>query len=72
MCLVPLALNAEESTVSPQIAGVVKNIAEGVENGQGEKAVRTEIQNYTLGVANGAADRFEQNILANTNLPISN
>lgn len=62
-----LALNAEESTVSPQIAGVVKNIAEGVENGQGEKAVRTEIQNYTLGVANSAADRFEQNILANTN-----
>jgi len=45
----------------------VKNIAEGIEVGKGGQATRSEVQKYSLGVANDAIDRTEQRILSNTN-----
>lgn len=65
--IAPAGLNAEESFLTQTLPTIVKNVGEGVEVGEGEKVLRQEVQNYSLGVANSAVDRFEQNVLANTN-----
>lgn len=63
----PLALNAEVNFFTDKLPPIVNNIAEGVEVGRGEEATRSEVQNYSLGVANDAIDGVEQRILSNSN-----
>lgn len=56
LSIFPLALNAEGNFFTDKLPSIVKNIAEGVEVGKGEEAIRSEVQNYSLGVANDAID----------------
>jgi len=66
-CIFPFALNAEDGFFTDKLPSIVKNIAEGIEVGKGGQATRSEVQKYSLGVANDAIDRTEQRILSNTN-----
>jgi len=67
LSIFPFALNAEGDFFTDKLPSIVKNIAEGVEVGKGEEAIRSELQSYSLGVANGTIDSAEQSILSNTN-----
>ena len=63
---IPIALNAEESFFRDKLPSIVKNIAQGFEDGNAEEAAKNEAATYSLNAANSALDDVEDNIVATT------
>ena len=63
---IPIALNAEQSFFSDKLPSIVKNIAQGFEDGNAEEAAKNEAATYSLNAANSALDDVEDNIVATT------
>ena len=63
---IPIALNAEQSFFKDKLPSIVKNIAQGFEDGNAEEAAKNEAATYSLNAANSALDDFEDNIVATT------
>ena len=63
---IPIALNAEQSFFKDKLPSIVKNIAQGFENGNAEEAAKNEAATYSLNAANSALDDLEENIVATT------
>ena len=64
--LTPIALNAEQNFFKDKLPSIVKNIAQGFEDGNEEEAAQNEIADYSLNAANSALDSVEENVVANT------
>jgi hypothetical protein len=64
--LTPIALNAEQNFFKDKLPSIVKNIAQGFEDGNEEEAAQNEITDYSLNAANSALDSVEENVVANT------
>jgi hypothetical protein len=64
--LTPIALNAEQNFFKDKLPSIVKNIAQGFEDGNEEEAAQNEIVDYSLNAANSALYSVEENVLANT------
>ena len=63
---IPIALNAEQSFFKDKLPSIVKNIAQGFEDGNAEEAAKNEAATYSLNAANSALDDVEDNIVATT------
>ena len=66
--LTPIALNAEQNFFKDKLPSIVKNIAQGFEDGNEEEAAQNEVVDYSLNAANSALDSVEENVVANTHL----
>jgi len=64
--LTPIALNAEQNFFKDKLPSIVKNIAQGFEDGNEEEAAQNEVVDYSLNAANSALDSVEENVVANT------
>ena len=64
--IIPIALNAEQSFVTNKLPSIVKNIAQGFEDGDAEAAIKTEVIDYSLNAANSALDSIEESLVATT------
>ena len=64
--ITPIALNAEQSFFKDKLPSIVKNIAQGVEDGDADAATKNEVVDYSLNAANSALDSVEDNIVATT------
>ena len=64
--LTPIALNAEQNFFKDKLPSIVKNIAQGFEDGNEEEAAQNEVVDYSLNAANSALDSVEENGVANT------
>ena len=53
---IPIALNAEKSFFRDKLPSIVKNIAQGFEDGNAEEAAKNEAATYSLNAANYALD----------------
>ena len=53
---IPIALNAEKSFFRDKLPSIVKNIAQGFEDGNAEEAAKNEAATYSLNAANSALD----------------
>ena len=62
----PIALNAEQNFFKDTLPLIVKNIAQGVEDGNLEAATKNEVVNYSLNAANTELDKVENSIVANS------
>ena len=62
--ITPIALNAEQSFFKDKLPSIVKNIAQGFEDGNAEEAAKNEAATYSLNAANSALDDVEENIVA--------
>ena len=60
----PVALNAEQNFLKDSLPSIVKNIAQGIEDGNAEVVAKNEVVNYSLDAANDAIDRLENSIIA--------
>ena len=64
--ITPIALNAEQSFFKDKLPSIVKNIAQGFEDGDAEAATKNEVVDYSLNAANSALDSFEDSVVATT------
>ena len=62
----PIAVNAEQDVLKYQIPTVVKNIAEGAEQGAATETAKQEFHNFSLGLANFKLNLIEDKILSET------
>ena len=62
----PIAVNAEQDVLKYQIPTVVKNIAEGAEQGAATETAKQEFHNFSLGLANSKLNLLEDKILSET------
>ena len=62
----PIAVNAEQDVLKYQIPTVVKNIAEGAEQGAATETAKQEFHNFSLGLANTKLNLLEDKILSET------
>ena len=62
----PIAVNAEQDVLKYQIPTVVKNIAEGAEQGAATETAKQEFHNFSLGLANSKLNLLEDEILSET------
>ena len=62
----PIAVNAEQDVLRYQIPTVVKNIAEGAEQGAATETAKQEFHNFSLGLANSKLNLLEDKILSET------
>ena len=62
----PIALNAEQNFFKDTLPSIVKNIAQGVEDGNLEAATKNKVVNYSLNAANTELDKVENSIVANS------
>lgn len=62
----PVGLNAEQNFLKYSLPSIVKNIAQGIEDGNAELVAKNEVINYSLDAANNAIDSVENNIIANS------
>ena len=67
LALFALPLNAQEAPKSGKFATFIKNIAQGIENNDGEAAAKTEAVSATMGAANSGLDKFEDKVLSTSN-----
>tara|TARA_B110000093_G_scaffold107223_1_gene115240 strand:- start:134 stop:1126 length:993 start_codon:yes stop_codon:yes gene_type:complete len=67
LALFALPLNSQEAPKSGKFATFIKNIAQGVENNDGEAAAKTEAVSATMGAANSGLDKFEDKVLSTSN-----
>ena len=70
--LTPIALNAEQNFFKDKLPSIVKNIAQGFEDGNEEEAAQNEIVDYSLNAANSALYSVEENVLEIHHLQILN
>lgn len=62
--ITPIALNAEQSFFKDKLPSIVKNIAQGFEDGDAEAATKNEVVDYSLNAANSALDSIEDSVVA--------
>ena len=62
----PIAVNAEQDVLKYQIPTVVKNIAEGAEQGAATETAKQEFHNFSFGLANSKLNLLEDKILSET------
>ena len=62
----PIALNAEQNFFKDTLPSIVKNIAQGFEDGDAEAATKNEVVDYSLNAANSALDSIEDSVVATT------
>ena len=67
LALFALPLSAQEPPKSGTFATFIKNIAQGIENNDGEAAAETEAVSATMGAANSGLDKFEDKVLSTSN-----
>jgi len=66
LIIFPIALNAENDFLEDKLPSIVKNIAEGAENGDAGEAAKKELQNFSIGLANSSLDVLEDRIISGT------
>ena len=64
--ITPIALNAEQSFFKDKLPSIVKNIAQGFEDGNTEAATKNEVIDYSLNAVNSAPDSIEDSVVATT------
>ena len=64
LALLALPLNAQDAPKAGKFATFIKNIAQGIENNDGEAAAKTEAVSATIGAANSELDKFEDRVLS--------
>ena len=62
----PIAVNAEQDVLKYKIPTIVKNIAEGAEQGAATETAKQEFHNFSLGLANSKLNLLEDKILSET------
>ena len=67
--LTPIALNAEQNFFKDKLPSIVKNIAQGFEDGDAEAATKNEVVDYFLNAANSALDSIEDSVVATSPFP---
>lgn len=62
----PVVLNADQNFFRDNLPTILKNIAQGAEDGNADVVAKNEVVNYSLDAANSAIDGIENSIIANT------
>jgi hypothetical protein len=70
--LTPIALNAKQNFFKDKLPSIVKNIAQGFEDGNEEEAAQNEIVDYSLNAANRALNVSKKTFLLIHHLHILN
>ena len=60
---IPVSLNADSRFLSYELPSIVKNIAQGANNGDRRQVAKQELGEFTLGVVNNQVNLLEEAVI---------